>query len=88
MTVFLVSEGYQETRLLDMDHVSFTALHDMVRRRKADDAALDMELQAVAAQGDGKGIRKTADNLRRSAGTLPDTKKDGLEGLKRRFGSM
>ncbi len=69
MTVYLVRQGFKQSDLMDMDHVSFTALHDMTKKQDLDEAAQQMELDSVAAQADRKGITSVADKLRDAAGT-------------------
>lgn len=83
MTVFLVRQGYSKNYVLDMDHVSFTALYDMVYRETLTEKADRMELDSVAAQADGAGIKKVSQNLRIAAGTAE--RKSDMDAFRKRL---
>lgn len=76
MSSYLVTRGFDRDTVLDMDHVSFTALYDHVKRMELEEAAQQVELGAMASQGDPKGIKKTADSLRRASGVLDEPESD------------
>jgi len=62
-----------------MDHVALIALFDEVTRQESLDAATRVSLEATAAQGTGKGIKETIDNLTRRGGERP--KSDDMNSL-------
>ena len=64
----LVRAGYDREELLDMDHVSFIRTYDILSKVKAEDAATNLQLNSVAAQGDGDGIKKVHGSLMEAAG--------------------
>ena len=45
--------------LADMDHISLLALHDQLMEQTRADAANELTLHALGAQGDPKSIQKT-----------------------------
>ena len=68
MMVACVRAGFEEERLLDMDIISFTAMHEELTRQELLDAASEVTRTAVASQGDSKGIRGLIKDLRKAAG--------------------
>lgn len=47
-----------------MDHISLLAMHDQLLDQVSADAAQDLTLNAIGAQGDEKSIKKTVAQLR------------------------
>lgn len=75
----LITKGFDEARLRDMDHVSLVALYQEVSRQEALAQANQVALSATAAQGTGKGIKDTIDGLIRAGGERP--RSDDLNSL-------